>query len=216
MVARTPKRPAHRPDPRTSWRGWRGESQASFRAWCAHRCSAAAEDVRWYSPVDYRQRPKRLTGRASQQCYRPGGFAVWSVGVLGWPAGVGAAGGCCPPEPAAVLAGFEVPSGCLLGPVVMTADRTGLAQAGASDLLMRGAVLVVGLFVGPSAGGGGAGGLQDPGEVAELDPGIMSLGLKLVVAGAGEVFEHEYQVPGGPGVPGGASGAGCGGAGEVG
>src|ERR1700683_3948901 len=98
----------------------------------------------------------------------------------------------------------------------MTADRTGLAQAGTSALLIRGAVLVVGLFVRPSAGRGGTAGVQDPGEVPELDPGIMPLGLKLVVARSGEVFQLEHQLPGGAGVPGVPGGAGCGGAGEVG
>src|ERR1700678_1250563 len=54
----------------------------------------------------------------------------------------------------------------------------------------------------------------------QLDPWIMALGLKLVIARPGQVLQLEYQVPGGPGGPGGpcgpggASGAGCGGAGE--
>src|SRR5271155_5702534 len=89
----------------------------------------------------------------------------------------------------------------------MTAYRPCFAQAGPSALFMRGAVLVVAGLVRASAGRGGAAGVQDPGEVAELDPGIMSLGLEFVVAGSGQVVQLEYQVPGG---------TGFGGAGEVG
>src|SRR5271156_1148992 len=85
----------------------------------------------------------------------------------------------------------------------MAADRAGLAQAGASALFMRGAVLIVAGLVRAPAGRGGTAGVEDPGEVAELDPGIMSFGLEFVVAGSGEVVQLEHQVPGGPG-PGGA------------
>src|SRR5271170_5608052 len=85
----------------------------------------------------------------------------------------------------------------------MAAYRTGLAQAGPSALFMRGAVLIVAGLVRAPAGRGGAARVQDPGEVAELDPGIVAFGLEFVVAGSGEVVQLEYQVPGGTG-PGGA------------
>jgi hypothetical protein len=47
---------------------------------------------------------------------------VGKSGYWSWAGGVGAAGGGGPAEPAAGLAAFEVPAGCLLVAMMMAAD----------------------------------------------------------------------------------------------
>src|SRR5947209_17453941 len=113
----------------------------------------------------------------------PGGFG-----------GVGPSGGRSPPEgPVGEL--FDLPAGVLFDPVVVSALRARVAQAGPAACFVRGVVLEVAGRRRSSADGAGARRVPDPGQVPELDPGIMSAGLGLVVAVLrGEGVDGDDQV----------------------
>lgn len=89
---------------------------------------------------------------------------------------------------------FQVPAGCLLVAVVMSAYRSCLAQTSLAAFLEWGAVLVVALGFGPPARWEGAAGVQDPGQVLELEPGIVPGGLVPVIAWPGQRLHRECQV----------------------
>jgi hypothetical protein len=72
--------------------------------------------------------------------------------------------------------------------MIVPADRPGLAQAGPSALLIRGAVLMVARFMWPAARRERAAVIQDPGQVPQLDPRVMPLRLQLVITRPGQVF----------------------------
>src|SRR6185437_9395819 len=99
---------------------------------------------------------------------------------------------------------LDLPPAVLLEPVVMTALWAGVAEAGAAACFVGGVVLVVALGGGPTADGAGAGGVPDLGQVPELDPGIVTLGLESVVArvGGDRVDRHDQAGSGGAQPPG--------------
>src|SRR6185312_3781319 len=87
------------------------------------------------------------------------------------------------------------PPGVLLEPVVASTFRAAITQARSSARLVRGVVLEVALSGGPAAARSGASRVPDPGQVPELDPGIMALGLEPVIALLrGDRIESDQQV----------------------
>src|SRR5690348_1749734 len=103
----------------------------------------------------------------------PGGLGVVAAPGRGGP----------PERPVGKL--VHLPLGVLLEPVVMTALRARVAQAGPAARLIGGVVLEVGLGGGPPADGASAGRVPDLGQVPELDSGVMAAGFVSVVAGIG-------------------------------
>ncbi len=98
----------------------------------------------------------------------------WLDGVAGG-FGVVAASGRCGPAEGPVGELVHLPPGVLLEPMIMTALRAGVAQAGPAARFIRGVVLQVALGGRPAADRAGAGGVPDLGQVPQLDPGIMTL-----------------------------------------
>jgi hypothetical protein len=75
--------------------------------------------------------------------------------------------------------------------VVVATDGSAFAQAGDAALVVGPGVLVVGLCLGPSARRKCAGRVEYAGEVAELDPGVVSGGLVPVIARSVERLEGD-------------------------
>jgi hypothetical protein len=73
----------------------------------------------------------------------------------------------------------------LLEPVVAAALRAAVAQAREAAGLVRDVVLEVAAGGGAPADRAGAGGVPDLGQVPQLDPGVVALGRKAVVAAFG-------------------------------
>ena len=91
---------------------------------------------------------------------------------------------------------FGVPAGVLLGPVVVTARRVAVAQAGPAARFVWDVVLEVALRRWAPAAWSGARGVPDLGQVPEQDPGIVTLGLMPVVTvPGGDRLEGDEQVP---------------------
>ena len=102
-------------------------------------------------------------------------------GVAGWFGGVLAAGWADPLE-GAVGELIDLPPGVLLEPVVVPTLGTAIAQAAPSTGLVWDVMFEISLSGGPTADRPGASGVPDLGQVAELDPGVVALGLIPVVA----------------------------------
>src|SRR5215475_13098873 len=113
----------------------------------------------------------------------PGGFGV-----------VAAPGRCGPPEgPVGEL--VDGPAGLLLEPVVMTAFRAAVTQAGPAACLVRGVVLEVAGPGGSPAHRAGAGRVPDLGQVPQPDPGVMTARLIPVLAVPGvQAVDRDDQV----------------------
>ena len=91
---------------------------------------------------------------------------------------------------------FDLPAGVLFEPVVVPALRSAIAQARSPARFVGDVVLEIALGGGPPAAGPGAGGVADLGEVAELDPGVVALGLIAVITLiGGDRVEGDQQVP---------------------
>src|SRR5690349_19569511 len=87
------------------------------------------------------------------------------------------------------------PAGVLLEPVITPALRVAVAHTGPSARFIRGVVLEVALRRWPAAPGSGAGRVPDLGQVPQLDPGIMALGLEPVIALLrGDRIEGDQQI----------------------
>src|SRR6185437_7418922 len=87
------------------------------------------------------------------------------------------------------------PPGVLLEPVVASTFRAAITQARPPARFVRGVVVEVALGGGPAAARSGASRMPDPGQVPELDPGIMALGLEPVIALLrGDRVESDQQV----------------------
>ena len=107
-----------------------------------------------------------------------------SDGVAGRFGGVLAAGWGGPPE-GAVGKLIDVPPGVLLEPMVATALGAAITQTREATGLVRGVVLEVTGGGRAPTDGAGAGGVPDLSQVPQLDPGVVALGRKAVVAAFG-------------------------------
>ena len=117
-----------------------------------------------------------------------------SYGIPGRFGGVLAAGRGGPAErPVREL--VDCPARVLLEPMVLPTLWAAVAQAGPAACLVRDVVLEVTGGGGPSTTRPGAAGVSDLGQVPELDPGIMALGLEPVIALAGiDRVEADQQI----------------------
>ena len=122
-----------------------------------------------------------------------------SDGVAGGFCGVGSAGRGRPRE-GAVGKLVHSPLGVLFEPVVVTALRAGITQAGSSARFVWRVVLEVALAGGSPAYRAGTGGVPDLGQVPQPDPGVVAAGLVPVVAGVGgDRVDRDDQVRSGSG-----------------
>ena len=80
---------------------------------------------------------------------------------------------------------LDLPSGLLLEPVVMPAFWAAITQAGPPARLVRRVVLEVAGGGGPPADRRGTRRVPDLGQMPQLDPGVMPLGLETVLARVG-------------------------------
>ena len=76
---------------------------------------------------------------------------------------------------------FDLPAGVLFDPVVVSAFRTRVAQAGPAARLIRDVVLEVAARGRPAADRAGTGGMPDLRQVPELYPGLVARGLEPVI-----------------------------------
>ena len=80
--------------------------------------------------------------------------------------------------------------------VVEAALWSAITQATSSACFVGDVVLEIGLGGGPTAAWSGAGGMPDLGQVPELDPGIMTLGLEPVITLIdGDRVERDEEIP---------------------
>jgi hypothetical protein len=77
---------------------------------------------------------------------------------------------------------LDVPPGVLLEPVLVPALGSAITQTRFATCFVGGVVLEVGLGGGTAAGGTGARGVPDLGQVPELDAGVVTGGLEPVIA----------------------------------
>jgi hypothetical protein len=157
----------------SNWVAPPSEAAAKERVLMTH----AAKSQLWRN----RSRPSRYVAAAR---FVPASCP--SVGVLGRSAQMGPPAGGGPPEPAALSGLFQPPAWGLFGAVIASADRSCVAQAGSSALLIRGAVFIVARLFGAAAGRERAAAVEDPGQMPEFDSGVVSGGLVAVVAWSGQ------------------------------
>src|SRR5690348_14332691 len=137
--------------------------------------------------------PKRPVRCASCHRYRSSP-AAGSDRIAGGFGEVAPSRGSGPPEcPVRKL--VHVPPRVLFEPVVVSAFRARVAQAGPAACFVGDVVLEVALAGGPSADRAGAGRVPDLGEVPESGARVVALGLEAVVAvlgGEGMEFDEEF------------------------
>jgi hypothetical protein len=87
-------------------------------------------------------------------------------------------------------------AGVLFDPVVVTAGRPAVAQAGPAACFVRGVVFEVAVTGRSAAGRGDASGVPDLGQVPELCSRVVTAGLEQVITRVqGDRVELEEQVP---------------------
>lgn len=117
-----------------------------------------------------------------------------SDGVAGWFGGVlpSRGGGSAEGSRGDLL---DFPSGVLFKPVVATAGRPAVTRTGPASRFVRDVMFEIALLGWPAAGRSGARGMPDLGQVPQLDPRIMTAGLKPVVTGVqGDRVQGDDQV----------------------